>query len=100
MRRLLADNALETLPTAVFAGLTALRRVELHNNSLAALPDGLFALLPALAVLLLDDNPRLAALPADLGAASPNLTAVCGRGSMPMAARWVPAVTCTALQLG
>ena len=44
------------LPEGLFAGLSRLQNVLLHNNQLSALPDGLFAGLSSLQKVLLHNN--------------------------------------------
>ena len=61
----LFNNKLPALPDDVFAGLTALKTLNLDHNKLTALPDDVFAGLTALKVLYLNDN-RLPALPDDV----------------------------------
>ena len=59
----LDNNNLTVLPARVFAGLTALELLDLEGNDLTVLPAGVFAGLTALKDMELDHN-RLAAFPA------------------------------------
>ena len=61
----LAVENITALAAGDFAGLTALKTLNLDHNKLTALPDDVFAGLTALKVLYLNDN-KLTALPDDV----------------------------------
>lgn len=78
LRRLeISGNALRTLPS--LAGARSLRRLDASSNRLESLPDDL-AHCAELAELVVNANPSLEALPADLGLFQPSLRGVWARG--------------------
>lgn len=78
LRRLeVSGNALRTLPSV--AGARSLRRLDASSNRLESLPDDL-AHCAELAELVVNANPSLEALPADLGLFQPSLRGVWARG--------------------